>query len=217
MQVVLTEDVAHLGKQGDLVEVRSGYGRNYLLPRGLATVPTDHNLRTHLENRYGKNAIPAEVTIEDFPVSYDELEPYYDRFEKLLGVSGKAGNLRGQKVDGGNVFEGPRQNEYPNKPLAKSMPGSIMEKAARELGYHPFRAPAANMSAAYTNPEGVTLGACEYCGHCERFGCEANAKGRPNAAASSAPNRLEPRIHTSTSAPAPGKARTRWPGSGARK
>lgn len=45
MQVVLTEDVPHLGKQGDLVEVRSGYGRNYLLPRGLATIPTEHNLR----------------------------------------------------------------------------------------------------------------------------------------------------------------------------
>ena len=144
-------------------------------------LPTDHNLRTHLESRYGKNAISAEMTIEDFPVSYDELEPYYDRFEKLLGVSGKAGNLRGQKIDGGNVFEGPRQNEYPNKPLAMSMAGAIMEKAARELGYHPFRAPAANMSAAYTNPEGVTLGACEYCGHCERFGCEANAKSSPQS------------------------------------
>src|SRR6266446_2135100 len=45
MQLVLTEDVPNLGKQGDLVEVRSGYGRNYLLPRGLATVPTEHNLR----------------------------------------------------------------------------------------------------------------------------------------------------------------------------
>jgi len=144
-------------------------------------LPTDHNLRAHLENRYGKNAIPAEMTIEDFPVSYDELEPYYDRFEKLLGISGKAGNLRGQKIDGGNVFEGPRQNEYPNKPLAMSMAGATMEKAARELGYHPFRAPAANMSSAYTNPEGVTLGACEYCGHCERFGCEANAKSSPQS------------------------------------
>src|SRR5229473_3247118 len=144
-------------------------------------LPTDHNLRAHLENRYGKNAIPAEMTIEDFPVSYDELEPYYDRFEKLLGISGKAGNLRGQKIDGGNVFEGPRQNEYPNKPLAISMAGATMEKAARELGYHPFRAPAANMSSAYTNPEGVTLGACEYCGHCERFGCEANAKSSPQS------------------------------------
>ena len=45
MQLVLTEDVQHLGKQGDLVEVKSGFGRNYLLPRGLATVPTEHNLR----------------------------------------------------------------------------------------------------------------------------------------------------------------------------
>src|SRR5580700_1248237 len=132
-------------------------------------LPSDHNLRSHLEERYGRGAIPAEMTIEDFPVSYGELEPYYDRFEKLLGVSGKAGNLRGQKIDGGNVFEGPRQNDYPNPPLEMSMAGTIMDKASRELGYHPFRAPAANMSNAYTNTEGVTLGACEYCGHCERF------------------------------------------------
>jgi large subunit ribosomal protein L9 len=45
MQLVLTEDVQHLGKQGDVVEVKPGYGRNYLLPRGLATIPTPHNLR----------------------------------------------------------------------------------------------------------------------------------------------------------------------------
>jgi gluconate 2-dehydrogenase alpha chain len=142
---------------------------------------SDHNLRTHLEARYGKNAVPAEMTIADFPQSYADLEPYYDRFEKLCGISGKAGNLRGQKIDGGNVFEGPRQNEYPNKPLALTVPGSIMQKAAKELGYHPFQAPAANMSEAYTNPEGMTLGACEYCGHCERFGCEANAKASPQS------------------------------------
>lgn len=45
MQLVLTEDVQHLGKQGEIVEVRHGYGRNYLLPNGLATLPTAHNLR----------------------------------------------------------------------------------------------------------------------------------------------------------------------------
>src|SRR5947208_14194040 len=45
MQLVLTEDVASLGKQGEVVEVRPGYGRNYLLPRGMATIPTQHNLR----------------------------------------------------------------------------------------------------------------------------------------------------------------------------
>jgi large subunit ribosomal protein L9 len=45
MQLVLTEDVPNLGQQGDLVEVKPGYGRNYLLPNGLAAVPTEHNLR----------------------------------------------------------------------------------------------------------------------------------------------------------------------------
>jgi large subunit ribosomal protein L9 len=45
MQLVLTEDVTNLGKQGDVVEVKPGYGRNYLVPRGMAAVPTPHNLR----------------------------------------------------------------------------------------------------------------------------------------------------------------------------
>src|SRR5215471_1516670 len=48
-------------------------------------LPSDHKLRSHLTERYGSNAIPAEMPIEDFPVSYDELEPYYDHFEKLCG------------------------------------------------------------------------------------------------------------------------------------
>jgi gluconate 2-dehydrogenase alpha chain len=143
-------------------------------------LPSDHKLRSHITERYGKNAIPEDMTIEDLPVAYDELEPYYDKFEKLCGVSGKAGNLRGKIVDGGNVFEGPRQNEYPNPPLAMSMAGTIMDDASKSLGYHPFQAPSSNASEVYTNFEGQTLGACEYCGHCERFGCEANAKASPN-------------------------------------
>jgi large subunit ribosomal protein L9 len=67
MQLVLTEDVAHLGKQGDLVEVKHGYGRNYLLPRGLATVPTEHNLR--LLERYKQRVNQArEARIADLKV-----------------------------------------------------------------------------------------------------------------------------------------------------
>jgi gluconate 2-dehydrogenase alpha chain len=143
-------------------------------------LPSDLRLRTHLGERYGRNAIPAAMTIQDFGVSYEELEPYYDRFEKLCGVSGKAGNLQGRLIDGGNIFEGPRSAEYPNRPLHQTVTGELFEAATRQLGYHPFPAPASNASAAYTNPEGVTLGACAYCGHCERFGCEANAKATPN-------------------------------------
>jgi large subunit ribosomal protein L9 len=67
MQLVLTEDVAHLGKQGDLVEVKHGYGRNYLLPRGLATIPTEHNLR--LLERYKVRVNQArEARVADLKV-----------------------------------------------------------------------------------------------------------------------------------------------------
>ena len=142
--------------------------------------PSEFVLRTHLTERYGRNAIPDDMTIQDWGVTYDELEPHFDRFEKLCGTSGKAGNLRGQKIEGGNLFEGPRGNEYPNKPLIMSQAGLIFTEAAQSLGYHPFPTPASNNSAAYTNPEGMTIGECQYCGHCEFFGCESNAKASPH-------------------------------------
>lgn len=44
MEVILREDVQHLGHIGDLVKVRPGYARNYLIPRGLATVADRRNL-----------------------------------------------------------------------------------------------------------------------------------------------------------------------------
>jgi len=72
MQLVLTEDVQHLGKQGELVEVKPGYGRNYLLPNGLATVPTEHNLR--LLERYKQRVVQArEAKIADLKVLAEQI------------------------------------------------------------------------------------------------------------------------------------------------
>jgi large subunit ribosomal protein L9 len=45
MEVILREDVAELGKAGELVKVKDGYGRNFLLPRGLAYPATESNKR----------------------------------------------------------------------------------------------------------------------------------------------------------------------------
>ena len=73
MQLVLTEDVQHLGKQGDLVEVKPGYGRNYLLPNGLATVPTAHNLR--LLERYKERVSQArEAKIADLKALAEQIQ-----------------------------------------------------------------------------------------------------------------------------------------------
>jgi gluconate 2-dehydrogenase alpha chain len=139
----------------------------------------DPILRTHLEGRYGRNAIPADLIVQDWGVTYAELEPYHDLWEKLFGIAGKAGNLRGKIQAGGNPFEAPRQNEYPQAPLEILEAGVIFEEAAKKLGYKPFPLPAANSPNAYTNPDGMKLAQCQYCGHCERFICEANAKASP--------------------------------------
>lgn len=142
----------------------------------------DYNmaLRSRLENRYGRGAIPADMPLRDWGVTYDELEPYHDLFEKLFGISGQAGNLRGKILPGGNPFEAPRQNEYPQPPLEITEAGMIFKATVeKEFGCRPFPSPAANSPGAYLNPDGMRLGACQYCGHCERFICEANAKGTP--------------------------------------
>jgi gluconate 2-dehydrogenase alpha chain len=119
------------------------------------------------------------MTIQDFGVTYDELEPHYDAFEYLCGTSGTAGNLRGRIQEGGNPFEGPRSRPYPNPAQKQPFSHTLFAKAARDLGYKPFPQPSGNMSQAYTNPLGVRLGPCTYCGFCEWFGCGNYSKASP--------------------------------------
>src|SRR6185312_8819002 len=143
-------------------------------------LPSDFKARSHNLERYGADVVNAyDMTVQDYPVSYEELEPYYDRFDYLCGVSGKAGNLGGQIQPGGNSFEGPRSRDYPNPPLNMPYGPSLFAKAAGGLGCHPFPHPAANMSRPYTNPLGCQLGQCTYCGFCEKFGCGNDAKASP--------------------------------------
>jgi gluconate 2-dehydrogenase alpha chain len=134
-------------------------------------LPSDFLARSHIEQRYGKAFLAPDVTIQDWGVTYDDLEPYYDKFDKLCGISGKAGNLKGQIQSGGNPFEGPRSNEYPTPPMRQTYAPTLFAQAAAAMGYHPFPQPSANISQAYTNTLGVRMGPCSYCGFCERFGC----------------------------------------------
>ena len=140
---------------------------------------TEFKIRSRYEERYGKKFIPEDMTIQDWGITYAELEPYYEKFEYTAGVSGRAGNLGGRIQDGGNPFEGPRAKDYPLPPLERTLAGEMFMNAAKNAGYHPFPRPVANASRAYTNPDGSKFGACQYCGFCERFGCESNAKGSP--------------------------------------
>ncbi|HZZ94076.1 MAG TPA: GMC family oxidoreductase [Usitatibacter sp.] len=136
-------------------------------------------MRTMASQRYGADFLGPEYTFQDWGVSAGDMEPYYDRFEYLLGVAGKAGNIKGEKVEGGNPFEDPRAREYPTKPMKEPYGSQVFRKAAASLGYHPFPQPSSNMSEPYTNPEGVRLETCMFCGFCERYGCEHYAKSSP--------------------------------------
>lgn len=72
MQLVLVDDVTHVGKIGDLVEVKPGYGRNFLVPYGKAVVPTAHNLK-QLELHKIKVQKAREAKLADLKVLAEQL------------------------------------------------------------------------------------------------------------------------------------------------
>lgn len=131
-------------------------------------LPYDFEIRSKTIERYGKNKIPKGMTIQDWGITYDELEPYFDRFEKTAGISGEV-----------NPLAGKRSEKYPTPPMKKSPQMKDFEAAAKKLKLHPYVVPSANLSESYTNPDGITRAACQYCGFCERFGCEYGAKADP--------------------------------------
>lgn len=138
-------------------------------------MPWNFAERSETIRRYGASAIPAGSTLTDWPITYEDLEPHYDKVEYLFGVSGKAGNLNGMLDPAGNVFEGPRAREYPLPPLRRSGFTELMADAARSVGWHPFPGPAAIRSQEYDG-----LGACVYHGFCTWHGCHVDAKGSTN-------------------------------------
>ena len=60
IELLLIQNVEHLGKQGEVVEVRPGYASNYLLPQGLATVATEHHKRMVENTRQNWQPLPVK-------------------------------------------------------------------------------------------------------------------------------------------------------------
>jgi gluconate 2-dehydrogenase alpha chain len=145
-------------------------------------LPWDFETRSRTLARYGKEQIAPDCTSQDWGVTYDELERHFDRFEYLYGISGKAGNLKGKTIPGGNPFEGPRSREYANPPLKTTYAGSLFKQAVEKMGYKPFPTPTGALSRQYTNEYGATINACVYCGYCQFHACEMGAKASPQTA-----------------------------------
>jgi gluconate 2-dehydrogenase alpha chain len=143
-------------------------------------LPEDLKLRSTVEKRYGRRFIPDGMTIADFPVAYEELEPHFDHFEYVCGTSGRAGVINGVIQEGGNPFEGSRKRDFALPPNPNYLGAEQFYIGARNMGWHPYPIPASNASRPYVNPYGCQMGPCNFCGFCSDYGCINYSKASPN-------------------------------------
>jgi len=124
--------------------------------------PEDFRLRSEFGPVDGAN-------VADWPISYDQLEPYYTKVEHIVGVSGKVSphpNLEPRSTP-----------DFPYPPTAENLVSKWIDKACIELGYHPLRVPRAILPRPALN-----RGGCSYSGYCGSYGCSTGAKGSSRAA-----------------------------------
>ncbi|MGA9426422.1 MAG: GMC family oxidoreductase, partial [Terracidiphilus sp.] len=125
-------------------------------------MPQDFRMRS----TYGA---PEGSSLEDWPLGYDDLEPFYEKAEYEIGISGDYS---------ATPFKGPRRRPLPMPPLPPNREYGILEPAARRLGLHPFPLPMARNSVPYNG-----RGPCMRCRWCCGFACEVDAKnGSQNTA-----------------------------------
>ncbi|MEZ4424036.1 MAG: GMC family oxidoreductase [Gemmatimonadota bacterium] len=108
----------------------------------------------------------AGTGFADWPLTYDELEPYYTKVDWDIGVSGAPG-----------PNDPPRSRPYPMPPLPVKSSGVLLERGARALGWAAHPAPMAILSQPHNG-----RGACQNCGWCIGYGCEFGAKSSTLAA-----------------------------------
>ena len=87
MKLLLKRDVPHLGIVGDIVDVAPGYGRNHLLPHGLATQATDSNIKALAEERKKAEERKLKEAMENTPEIADEHVQAMEKERALERVS----------------------------------------------------------------------------------------------------------------------------------
>lgn len=99
MRIILREDVPNLGKSGELVTVKDGYGRNYLLPHGLAAPATERNVK---EIEHHKKVIAARNArlLKDAQSVSDKLGTVEVKITRQAGEGGKLfGSVSGRDIE----------------------------------------------------------------------------------------------------------------------
>lgn len=98
LKVILQKDVKNIGKKGDVVDVAEGYGRNYLIPRGLAVEATSGNLRK-IEHARKAEAKKAERELKDAQAVGAKIDGKTLEIEARVGDAGKLfGSITNQEI-----------------------------------------------------------------------------------------------------------------------
>ncbi|MFB9860467.1 GMC family oxidoreductase [Salinicoccus siamensis] len=132
--------------------------------------PYEFEIRSQTIDRYGEDKIPEDMNLQDWGITYDEMEKYYEKWEYTAGISGEQDPMAPE-----------RKKPWPNPPLKETPSLKLFKDAAKNLGLHPFQIAAGNLSQNYENPDGEQLNACMYCSFCTRAGCDFSAKSDPIA------------------------------------
>lgn len=88
MKIILTRDIDTLGRKGEVLDVKDGYGRNFLIPRGMAVVATASNIRRY-EEESNQQALKLEQIRKDAEALANRLNTVRLTFEKLVGEEGR--------------------------------------------------------------------------------------------------------------------------------
>ncbi|MEA2389444.1 MAG: hypothetical protein QOG41_2217 [Thermoleophilaceae bacterium] len=107
------------------------------------------------------------ANVADWPLTYDELAPYYDRVERRLGVQGDV-----KRMPARTLAQAPRDRQFPMPPNPPMYCGTLFAEGGASLGYDVYPFPMAVNSRAYDGRP-----ACNSCGFCSGFGCPTNARG----------------------------------------
>jgi gluconate 2-dehydrogenase alpha chain len=101
--------------------------------------------RSYVEERWGEDVLPDDCTLADWPLSYEDLEPYYTRAEQEIGVSGCEDNPHVE-----------RSEPLPNPPLRPHKIGERFKEVTEEMGLNPFPVPVGVNSEPYDGRAGTT-------------------------------------------------------------
>ncbi len=120
MKVILRQDIDHLGKVGQTVEVKTGYGRNFLIPRNLAVAATRGNLKA-IDEIKSQNEIRLRKQRAEAEKVKDKLEKLSLTIEVLVGEEDKIfGSVTSQNIADlieGEGFRLPKKNVQLEDPI----------------------------------------------------------------------------------------------------